>query len=84
MADLGTELDISHLAPETRAAAVRYLERSGNADVAEILGLAPATAPPGTVLVDGVTIHAACGRPMPKSGRCRQRQQCRDQERGAQ
>lgn len=66
MADLGTELDISHLAPETRAA-----------DVAEILGLAAATAPEGAVLVDGVVHCAACRQWMPRSGSCRRLRQCR-------
>ena len=37
---LTTRLDVPYAQqPETRAAAVRYLERTGNADVAVILGL---------------------------------------------
>lgn len=58
------------------AAARRYLERTGNADLLPILGLAP-DVPDGAVLVDGYAIHPTCGRPMPKSGRCRQGRQCR-------
>jgi len=34
-----TDVDRSYLDPETKAAALQYLQRTGNADVAEALGL---------------------------------------------
>ena len=36
---MGTEIERTYLAPETRADAIRYLTRTGNADVLEALGL---------------------------------------------
>lgn len=39
MSQMGTEIERTHLAPATRADAIRYLERTGNADVLEALGL---------------------------------------------
>jgi hypothetical protein len=74
---LQTDLDRSYLDPEVRAAALRVLTRTGNTDVAEILGLAAPTAPEGGVLVDGRVHCAACRYPMPRSGQCRRMRQCR-------
>jgi hypothetical protein len=39
MASMSTEIERTHLAPETRADAIRYLTRTGNTDVLEALGL---------------------------------------------
>ena len=39
MSQMGTEIERTHLAPATRADAIRYLTRTGNADVLEALGL---------------------------------------------
>jgi hypothetical protein len=39
MASMGTKIERTHLPPETRADAIRYLSRTGNADVLEALGL---------------------------------------------
>lgn len=69
---IATHLDGSYLAPETRAAAGRYLIQSGNADLLVVLGLA-VDVPDET----SVELHSTCGRPMPKAGRCRQARQCR-------
>lgn len=71
-----TEIGLSRLPDSARADATRYLTRSGNADLLPMLGLAP-DIPDGAVLVDGAILHPTCGRPMPKSGRCRQGRQCR-------
>jgi hypothetical protein len=39
MSNMSTEIERTFLPPETRDAAIRYLERTGNADVMEALGL---------------------------------------------
>lgn len=59
--------------PETLAAAARYLTRTGNADVLEILGLADPTPEP----VDPGTC-GICNNPLPKLGICRRSQLCRE------
>jgi len=48
--------------PETRAAAVRYLERTGNADVLGALGLVDEPEPP---TVAGRQVCPRCGKPLP-------------------
>jgi hypothetical protein len=55
---LTTRTDGVHLAPETQAAATRYLIRSGNADILPILGLAYEQ-PRGRVPCP------SCGMPLP-------------------
>jgi hypothetical protein len=60
--------------PKTRAAAIRVLTRTGNADLIEILGLTepepPAPAPPkGT--------HCPKGHRLPSHGICRRSEDCR-------
>lgn len=59
--------------PETLAAALRYLERSGNADVAEVLGL---TGPP-VELPEPPGDCPICGNRLPSHGVCRRREACR-------
>jgi hypothetical protein len=68
-----TEVDRSYLDPETQAAALRYLERTGNADVAAALGLAdPPPAPEvGYVVVNGRTYCATCRCRTRADGICR-------------
>lgn len=58
--------------PETRAAAVRVLTRTGNADLLEILGLAEPTPP--APKPDG---FCAQGHQLPSHGVCRRSRQCR-------
>lgn len=59
MNDFGTPVDKPYAQqPETRDAALRYLKRSGNGDVAQILGLVDPTCP-------------LCNDPMPARGGCR-------------
>lgn len=48
--------------PETRAAAARYLERTGNADVLDMLGLVDDTAP---LVIDGKHCCPNCRKPLP-------------------
>lgn len=57
--------------PETRAAAVAYLERTGNADVAEALGLTGT----GPLVIDGKPCCPVCRFPYRGDGRtsCRRR-----------
>lgn len=88
MADLGVNLDKPYAQqPETRAAAVRFLERSGNTDVAEALGLvedpiaaarsrAKAAAELHGKGVNGVC--PICGNGLPSHGVCRRREGCRE------
>lgn len=81
--DVSTHLDGSYLTPETRAAAGRYLIRSGNADVLVILGLAhdpeaikrPGIAPGGDCPL--------CGNRLPSHGVCRRSGRCREAAGGA-
>lgn len=73
---LATELDrLAAPSPETRADALAYITRTGNADLAEVLGLAepsPEPVTPGEC--------ALCGNPLPKHGICRKRIVCRAAE----
>lgn len=65
MRDFSTHLDRPYAQQdETRAAATRYLERSGNADVAAALGLADDELEPEP---------AAPPQPRPSCPRCRKR-----------
>jgi len=58
--------------PETRAAAVRYLTRTGNADLAEMLGLGDdPEAPKPYVVVHGRSYCTTCHQRIP-SGVCYQ------------
>ncbi|GAA2696414.1 hypothetical protein [Actinoplanes palleronii] len=67
--NLTTDLDQTyHQHPDTRAAASRYLERSGNADLLQMLGLVDEPARP-TV--------CALGHPLSKLGACRRTAGCR-------
>ena len=56
--NVATEITRSFLPDDTRAAATRYLERTGNADLLPILGL---TEPPPQTRVP----CPSCGKPLP-------------------
>lgn len=78
-----TRIGVSYLDPEVKAAATRYLERSGNADMLIPLGLvddpeAFNRATPGEDC-------QVCGNKLPSHGVCRRSQGCREaaRERGA-
>lgn len=67
--NLATPVDQTyHQQPETRAAARRYLESTGNADLIEVLGLTETPARP-TV--------CALGHRLSKLGACRRTDRCR-------
>ena len=72
-----TDVDRSYLGPETKAAAARYLERTGNADLLPILGLteSPPVVDPGYVTVNGRTYCALCRCRVRVDGVCR-REKC--------
>jgi len=69
---MGTEIERTHLVPETRDAAIRYLTRTGNADVLEALGLDGNDRP---LVIDGQPCCPACREPYRGDGRtsCRRR-----------
>lgn len=71
--NLSTELDRTAIpTPEEQAEALAYLIRTGNKDLAEMLGLVKPTAKsamPGTC--------GLCGNPLPRSGVCLKRMVCR-------
>lgn len=73
MSDLEVTVDRSYLDPATKAAALRYLKDSGNADVAAALGLADAdpVSDPGYVVTNGRLFCAACRRRTRADGICR-------------
>lgn len=61
--NLETHLDRPYAQqPATRAAAVRVLERTGNADLAEVLGLVDE---PGPLVIDGRQACPRCHKPLP-------------------
>lgn len=61
--DLRTQIDRPYAQqPETREAARRVLERTGNADLIEILGLAEK---PGPLVIDGRQVCPRCEHPLP-------------------
>jgi len=70
--DVTTQLARPTDDPATRAAAVRYLTRTGNADVLEVLGLVEA-AP-----ARRVAKCVVCGNKLPSHGVCRRARGCRD------
>lgn len=59
--------------PEAQAAALRYLRSSGNADVAEALGLVE----PPIGLPEPLGDCPICGNRLPSHGVCRRRETCR-------
>jgi hypothetical protein len=62
--NLGTHLDRPYAQqPDTRAAATRYLERTGHADLLDVLGLGPE--PDGPSVIDGRECCPSCGKPLP-------------------
>lgn len=74
MSSLQTPIDAPYARhPETLAAALRYLERSGNADVAEVLGLVE----PPLELPKPLGDCPICGNRLPSHGVCRRRETCR-------
>ena len=61
--NLSTHLDRPYAQqPATRAAAVRYLTRTGNVDLIEVLGLADE---PGPLVVGGRQCCPRCRKPLP-------------------
>lgn len=70
---LTTRLDVPYAQqPETRAAARRYLERSGNADVIAILGLDDAQPDPPAYESRGGKLYCrVCERRVQSDGVCR-------------
>lgn len=65
-------------ADDVRADATRYLTRTGNTDLLDVLGLVDApAAPPATQACP------VCGKPPPWSGVCRRTKACRAGEEGA-
>lgn len=67
---VATKLDRNRSADGAmRADARRYLERTGNADLVEILGL--------TRDDEGAGFCPRCKKPLPKSGLCRRYNTCR-------
>lgn len=86
---LTTRTDGVHLAPETQAAAARYLTRTGNADLLLILGLAEDPEAQPMRLPRGLVRQQAgkcplCGNYLPSHGVCRRSNRCREaaRERG--
>lgn len=60
---LETQLDRPYAQqPDTRAAAARYLTRSGNADLLDVLGLVDNAGP---LVIDGRQACPRCRRPLP-------------------
>lgn len=51
--------------PETRAAATRYLERTGNTDLIPLLGLDDQADEETVVDEDGRRVCPTCGKPLP-------------------
>jgi hypothetical protein len=71
--NLSTELDRTAVpTPEAQADALAYLTRTGNGDLAEVLGLVE---PPPEPVAPGEC--GLCGNPLPKHGVCRKRIVCR-------
>lgn len=72
MSNVQTDVDRTYLDPETRATASRYLQRTGNADIAVVLGLAE------EVVENPLPKFCpACGKPVPSTGVCRRSRLCR-------
>jgi hypothetical protein len=89
MADMETaRRDGVRLAPETRTAAARYLERTGNADILPILGLAgepePASRPAKGMALAGRVAGTCpvCGNRLASHGGCNRRKACREATHG--
>lgn len=76
MADhLTTQVDRGYLDPATRADASRYLMRTNNADLLEVLGLGvDEPERPGHVVVGGVLRCAKCWGKTRADGVCRRRE----------
>lgn len=63
MSNLQTQLDRPYAQqPATRAAAVRFLERTGNGDLIAMLGLVDEPKP---TVVGGRQLCPRCGKPLP-------------------
>ncbi|GEM_PF-5684462 len=74
-----TKIDTTiHVSDATRAAAVRVLTRTGNADLLVVLGLDAGARP-----VLGPGDCDTCGNRLPGHGVCRRTRQCRDGAGGA-
>jgi len=85
-----TQIDRGYLAPETRAAAIRYITRTGNADVLEALGLvadpvaAERTAAKARAMFNGHNLPPlepgrcpVCDHRLASHGGCNRRKACR-------
>ncbi|WP_189336335.1 hypothetical protein [Actinoplanes ianthinogenes] len=72
---MGTQMDsVSSVPAADRALAIQHLERTGNADLLPILGLA--AAPPATP--EARPGHCPlCHNPLPKTGICRRAIRCK-------
>lgn len=95
MSQMSTEIERTHLPPETRAAAISYLTRTGNTDIMVALGLAPdpvaeeKSAAKARAMLNGhggASIPAGyqcgvCNGPLPSNGICRKTNRCRAAER---